>query len=168
MDKTGTYIPSSWDARHIVNLVLGKRIGENWEVGMNWRMQSALPFTPFDLELSAQRPVWDIANQGIRDYSQLNAERNPWTNTIDLRIDRFFRFPDWTLNLYLDLENLTGAADSQQTLILDRALGADGNFSDENLIANPQAPYDQQRYRLKEIANAQGALIPTFGFIVEW
>ena len=167
-DKTNVYIPSSWDARHILNLVLGKRFNDKWEVGLNWRMQSALPFTPFDVELSAQRPVWDIANQGIRDYTRLNAERNPWTNTVDLRVDRYFRYPNWTLNVYLDFENLTSSADSQQALILNRQIGPDGNFSDEGIIANPQEPYPQQRYRLKEVANAQGALIPTFGVIVEW
>ncbi|MEM6376757.1 MAG: TonB-dependent receptor [Bacteroidota bacterium] len=168
VDKTGEYIPSSWDARHILNFILGKKFNEKWEVGVNWRMQSALPFTPFDTELSAQRAVWDIANQGIRDYSQLNANRNPWTNTIDLRVDRFYRFPKWRLNLYLDIENLTASADSQQALILDRQLGSDGNFTDDGLIVNPQAPYTRQRYRVKEIANAQGALIPTFGMILEW
>ena len=167
-DKTGLYIPSSWDARHIVNFVFGKKINDKWEAGINWRIQSALPFTPFDETLSTQRQVWDIANQGIRDYSRLNSQRGQWTNTIDLRIDRYYRFADWTLNVYLDLENLTAAADSQQALILDRQQDANGNLSDDNLIINPGAPYDQQRYRLKNIANAQGAFIPTFGMIVEW
>ena len=168
MDKTNQYIPSSWDARHILNFIVGKRFNDKWEAGINWRMQSGLPYTPFDTELSAQRPVWDIANQGIRDYSQLNGNRNSWTNTIDLRVDRYYRFPKWTLNLYLDIENVTAAADSQQALILDRQLDANGSFSDEGLVINPQAPYPQQRYRVKEIANAQGALIPTFGMILEW
>ena len=168
MDKTNQYIPSSWDARHILNFIVGKRFNDKWEAGINWRMQSGLPYTPFDTELSAQRQVWDIANQGIRDYSQLNGNRNSWTNTIDLRVDRYYRFPKWTLNLYLDLENVTAAADSQQALILDRQLDANGSFSDEGLVINPQAPYPQQRYRVKEIANAQGALIPTFGMILEW
>jgi hypothetical protein len=167
-DKTGVYIPSSWDARHIVNLVVGKRFNDKWEAGLNWRMQSALPYTPFDADLSAQRPVWDIANQGIRDYSHLNTARNPWTNTLDLRVDRYYRFANWTLNVYLDLENVTAAADSQQALILDRQIDANGNFTDDDLIINPEAPYEQQRYRVKEIANAQGALIPTFGMILEW
>lgn len=167
-DKTGEFIASSWDARHILNLVVGKRFNDKWEVGLNYRMQSALPFTPFDVGLSAQRPVWDIANQGIRDYTQLNTGRNPWTNTLDLRVDRYYRFPSWTLNVYLDLENVTAAADSQQALILDRQTDAEGNFTDEGLILNPEAPYEEQRYRVKEIANAQGALIPTFGMIVEW
>jgi hypothetical protein len=168
MDKTNTYIPSSWDSRHIVNLVLGKRFNKKWEAGINWRVQSPLPFTPFDEALSSLRPVWDINNQGIRDYTQLNTQRSNWTSLIDLRIDRYYRFSDWTLNVYLDIENLTAAVDSQQALILDRQTDDNGNLTDDNLVVNPNAPYEQQRYRLKSIANAQGALIPTFGLILEW
>lgn len=167
-DKTGVYIPSSWDARHIFNLVFGKRFNEKWEAGINWRLQSALPYTPFDEELSAQKQIWDITNQGIRDYSLLNTQRGSWTNTIDLRVDRFYRFEKWTLDLYLDLENITAEADSQQALILDRQRDANGNLTDQDLIVNPNAPPGQQRYRLKSIANAQGALIPTFGMILKW
>jgi hypothetical protein len=120
------------------------------------------------MDLSARRSVWDINNQGIRDYSLLHIERGKSTNLINLRIDRFYRFPRWTLNLFLDLENITADADSQQVLILDRGRDAAGNLTDEGLILNPDAPYEQQRYRLRAIANAQGAFIPTFGFIVEW
>jgi len=167
-DKSGRYVPSSWDARHIVNLVAGKRFNKKWEAGLNWRIQSPLPYTPFDRDLSSLRPVWDTNNQGIRDYSQLNTQRGKWVSTIDLRIDRFYRYSDWTLNIYLDLENITAAADAQQALILNRPKDADGNLTDEGIIANPNAPYDQQRYQLKSIANAQGAFIPTFGLIVEW
>jgi hypothetical protein len=50
---------------------------------------------------------------------------------------------------------------------LDRQTDAKGNFTDDDLIINPKAPYEQQRYRVKEIANAPGALIPTFGMILE-
>ncbi len=167
-DKRGAFVPSTWDARHILNLTLGRRFNEKWEAGINWRFQSALPYSPFLEELSSLRPVWDVANQGIRDYDQLNTLRGKSVHTIDLRVDRIYRFKKWTLNVYLDLENITADSDSQQALILDRPLDADGNLTDEGVIVNPDAPYDQQRYRLKSIANAQGALIPTFGFIAKW
>lgn len=167
-DKNGAYAPSSWDARHILNLTLGKRFNKKWEAGLNWRMQSPLPYTPFQEELSSLRAVWDVNNQGIRDYSQINMERSKYLHNIDLRVDRIYHFKTWKLNVYLDLENLTADSDSQQALILDRAKDANGNFTDDGLVLNPEAPYEQQRYRLRSIENAQGALIPTFGVIVEW
>ena len=167
-DKNGSFVPSSWDARHILNLTLGRRFNKKWEAGINWRLQSALPYSPFEEESSSLRSVWDVTNQGIRDYSQLNSRRGKSVNTINMRVDRIFQFPNWTLNVYLDLENITADADSQQALILDRPKDAGGNLSDEGVIINPGRPYAQQRYRLKSIANAQGAFIPTFGFIAKW
>jgi hypothetical protein len=167
-DKSGVYVPSSWDARHIVSFNLGKRINHKWEVGVNWRMQSPLPFTPFDTGLSSFRSVWDINNQGIRDYTSLNTQRGKFTNIINMRIDRLYKFTNWALTVYLDLENITADTDSQQALILDRATDANGNLTDVGLIINPDAPYEEQKYRLKYIANGQGAFIPTFGFIVKF
>jgi len=167
-DQDGNYKPSTWDANHIVNLTFGKKFNDKWEVGINWRMQSALPYTPFNVELSSLRSAWDINNQGIRDYSQLNSQRGKSTNIINARIDRIYKFPKWTLNLFLDLENITSDTDSQQALILDRQKDEDGNLTDEGIIINPDAPYEEQKYRLKSISNAQGAFIPTFGFIIKY
>jgi hypothetical protein len=167
-DRSGVFVPSTWDARHVLNMTLGKRFNEKWEVGINWRMQSALPFSPFDVEISSLRSAWDINNQGIRDYSLLNTERGKSTNIISARVDRIYKFPKWTLNIFLDLENITSDTDSQQALILDRNKDDDGNLTNEGIIINPDAPYEQQRYKTKFISNAQGAFIPTFGFIVKY
>ena len=111
---------------------------------------------------------WDVANQGLRDQTQLHARRGKSTNIVNVRVDRTWRYSGWSLNLYLDIENLLADTDSQQALILNRQRDAEGNFTDEGLVVNPDAPYSEQRYRLKSIANAQGALIPTFGMIVKW
>jgi hypothetical protein len=167
-DRNGVYVPSTWDARHIVSFTLGKRFNSKWEMGVNWRMQSPLPFTPFDAELSSYRPVWDVNNQGIRDYTMLNTARGKSTNILNMRIDRIYKFNKWTLNVFLDLENILADTDSQQALILDRQKDANGNLIDDGIILNPEAPYEQQQYKLKDIANAQGAFIPTFGFIVKF
>lgn len=168
LDKQMKYVSSAWDARHVVSLTLGKRFGTQWEAGLNWRYQSAIPYTPFNEELSAQRPVWEINNAGIRDFDRLHALRGKSTSILNLRVDRIYNFTGWTLNVYIDLENVTADADSQQALILDRNPDAEGNPTGSGIIENPEAPYEEQRYALKSIANAQGAFIPTFGFIVSW
>lgn len=168
LDKQLEYVSSAWDARHVVSLTLGKRFGTQWEAGLNWRYQSAIPYTPFNEELSAQRPVWEINNAGIRDFDRLHALRGKSTSILNLRVDRIYNFTGWTLNVYIDLENVTADADSQQALILDRNPDAQGNPTGSGIIENPEAPYEEQRYALKSIANAQGAFIPTFGFIVSW
>jgi len=168
LDKRNAYVASAWDARHVLSLTLGKRFGTQWEAGINWRYQSAIPYTPFNDALSAQRLVWDINNAGIRDFDRLHELRGKSTSILNLRVDRIYNFTGWTLNVYVDLENVTADADSQQALILDRMTDSDGNATGSGIIENPEAPIDEQRYRLKNIANAQGAFIPTFGFIVSW
>jgi hypothetical protein len=168
LDKSNEYVASAWDARHVVSLTLGKRFGTQWEAGINWRYQSAIPYTPFNEELSAQRLVWEINNAGIRDFDRLHELRGKSTSIINLRVDRIYNFTGWTLNVYVDLENVTADADSQQALILERNADIEGNPTGGGIIENPAAPIEQQRYSLKSIANAQGAFIPTFGFIVSW
>ncbi len=165
-DKSGELIPSSWDARHIFNVSVGKKFGKDWEVGLNWRFQSALPDTPFD-ESSSLVANWDVNGRGIRDFDRINSIRLNPSNTIDIRIDKKWFFDKWSLNLYLDIENLTGNAVNREELILDRPLDENNRPIGEGVIANPGAPMDQQRYRLKSIEDAQGTIVPSIGIMVE-
>lgn len=165
-DKNGEFVASSWDARHIVNLALGKKFGKNWEAGVNWRFQSGLPFTPF-ADQSALVSSWDVNGRGIRDFSRLNTQRIEASNTIDLRIDKKWFFEKWSLNVYLDVENITGNAVQIPNLILDRPRDESGTPIGPGIIENPDAPASQQRYKLKPISDAQGTAIPSVGVMVE-
>ena len=165
-DNKGDLIPSSWDARNIANLTIGKKFPRNWEVGINWRFQSGLPFTPFSDE-SDLRPNWDVNNAGIPDYAYLNTLRNDVSNTIDLRVDKKWFFDKWSLNVYLDIENLTSNAVGNIQLILDRPLDENNKPIGDGVIVNPDAPYDQQRYLLKSINDASGSFIPSVGLMIE-
>ena len=98
-DKNGSFIPSSWDARHILNLTFGKRFGNNWEFGVVWRYQSGLPLTPFS-DASSLVSNWDVTNGGIRDFNRLNTLRNDFSNTIDIRVDKKWFFEKWNFNIY--------------------------------------------------------------------
>ncbi|NUQ24800.1 MAG: TonB-dependent receptor [Saprospiraceae bacterium] len=166
-DKNGKYIPSSWDARHIVNVVFGKKFKRDWEVGINWRFQSGLPATPFS-DASSLVLNWDVNGGGIRNFNRLNTLRSDAGNAIDLRVDKRWYFNKWSLNLYLDIENITGNAIGNDQLILDRPLDENGQPIGGAIIENPEAPIDQQRYRIKTINDAQGTVLPSIGIMVEW
>lgn len=166
-DKNGKLVPSSWDARHIVNLTFGKRFQKNWEVGIVWRFQSALPFTPFS-DASSLVANWNVNNVGLRDYNLINTLRSDASNTIDIRIDKKWFFKKWNFNLYLDIENLTSNQVGNLQLILDRPLDENEMPIGPGVVLNPDAPLDQQRYALKEINDANGNLIPSIGLIIEW
>ena len=86
-NQRGEYAPSAWDSRHILALTLSKKLPKNWEIGSRWRFQTGLPFTPFDVNRSAEVARWNANGQGILDYSRTNSERNINTSIVDLRID---------------------------------------------------------------------------------
>ena len=165
-DKDGVFQPSAWDSRHILNLSLGKRLKRDWEIGVNLRYQSGLPFTPFS-ENSALVQNWDVNGRGVKDFSQLNTIRLGSANTLDVRVDKKWYFKNWNLNLYFDVENILSNAVVVPELILDRPLDENNTPIGPGVIVNPDAPASLQRYRLKEISDAQGTFVPSIGLIIE-
>jgi len=157
-DANLDYKVSSWDARHILNGVLSYRYNDKWSLSLNAKYQSALPYTPYDIESSSFAQVWDVNRIGIRDFTRLNSERGKSTALIDLRIQRQLKWKNKDIIIYLDLENVLADADSQQVLVFDR------DETNMPVIINPQAPRELQKYKLKEIQNAEGVFIPSFGF----
>jgi len=166
-DKNSRFVPSSWDSRHIFSLTMGKQFRRNWEMGINWRFQSGLPFTPFS-DQSSLVANWNVNFRGIPDFDRINSLRRTAGNTIDFRVDKRWFFKKWSMNLYLDLENLTGNAIGTDQLILDRPRDENGKPIGGPIIANPNAPVEQQRYKVKTINDAQGTLLPSIGVMIEW
>ncbi|MEN0006551.1 MAG: TonB-dependent receptor [Bacteroidota bacterium] len=166
-NEKGEYVSSAWDSRHIVNLAIGKQFGKNWEVGVNWRFQSGLPFTPFS-DASSLAANWDRNGRGIPDFRQLNTQRLNAANAIDIRVDKKWFFEKWNLNVFLDIENVTGNAVNRPELILDRPLDENDRPIGGPVVVDDSVPADEQRYRLKTIEDAQGTLIPSIGIQVDW
>lgn len=151
------YIVSSWDATHILNAVVSYRFNDDWSVSLNAKYQSPLPYTPFDVETSSIKAIWDVNRIGIRNFSQLNQRRGKSSTLLDLRIQRQLKWASNQLTMYFDLENILADADSQQVLVFDR--------DEANLPVINDAPSSAElpSYRLKEIQNAEGVFIPSFG-----
>ncbi|MDX1685823.1 MAG: TonB-dependent receptor [Saprospiraceae bacterium] len=160
------YVPSSWDARNIVNLTLGKRFKNNWEVGVKWRYQDGLPNTPFDPNSNLVQN-WQRNNGPIPDYSQLNTLRQEPSSEVDIRIDKRWFFENWSLDVYLDIRNVFGNAVASRNLYLDVELDEDGLPVGDPEIINPNAPIEQQRYKTKLITDDEGTPLPTIGIVVK-
>lgn len=103
----GRLIPSAWDNRHLVSLTAGKKWGKNWELGVKYRLQGGVPYTPIDLEAS-QRNYATVGRE-ILDFTRLNSLRLSNFNQLDVRIDKKWNFRKTTLDLFLDIQNLTAA-----------------------------------------------------------
>jgi hypothetical protein len=159
-------VPSSWDARHIANLAIGKRFKGNWEAGFNYRLQSGLPFTPFDPNSNLVQN-WNVNGRGIRNFDLLNTERADFFSALDVRVDKKFYFSKFTLDVYIDLQNITANKVSTFDLLLDRPVDEMGIPTGDARIINPTAPFNEQRYALKQIDTGSGLVLPTLGIVVE-
>jgi outer membrane receptor protein involved in Fe transport len=157
-DRNGKFVPSSWDAQHLISLTAGKKFKRNWEVGLRWRFTGGAPYTPANVETSSIIPVWNLNRSALPDYTQLNSARLTPAHFLDLRVDKKWFFKKWALNIYIDVQNVynfKAQQPPQYTLQKD----ADGNP-----IVDPNDP---TRYQLQQIENVTGTVIPSFGIVVE-
>ena len=145
------YLPSLWDYNNLISFTGGYKLGKNWELGLKFRLSGEAPFAPVDV--AATTPVYPDL---VLDYSQLGDQRLESFTTMDLRIDKKWNFPNWSLNVYFDFQNLY-AADLPQppVYILER----DGN-------GNITVP--RQLRQLGDDDIADGQVLPTFGFVIDF
>ncbi|RXQ97551.1 TonB-dependent receptor [Ancylomarina salipaludis] len=158
-DKHGLYVPSSWDNKHILNITAGKKFNNNWEFGMKFRLLGPAPYTPYDVELSARKEIWDIAQSGQFDWDRLNKKRNPTSHSLDIRLDKKWFLKNWAINAYLDIQNIYNfQAKTEPYLSVER--DASGNpIEDPN---NPLA------YKTYQIENKSGSILPSIGLMIEF
>jgi len=97
------------------------------------------------------------------DFNRLNTLRGSAVNALDIRIDKKWFLKKWSLNLYLDLQNVNGNVISQPTILLDRPLD-----DDLRPIGGGDAPIGEQRYLTKELDTGSATILPTLGIVVEF
>jgi len=159
IDRNGVYIPSSWDSRNIVSLTGGKRFKNGWELGMRWLFNGGSPYTPYDVETSSLKPVWDVTGQGLFDYSRLNTLREGANHQLNVRVDKKIFLDKFSMNFYLDIQNLYGHKTPVAPYLL---VVKDAN-------GNPLTdPNDPSRYLTKTVENTSGIVQPTIGIIIEF
>ncbi|WP_373396318.1 TonB-dependent receptor [Algoriphagus halophilus] len=157
--NTEGFIPSSWDNKVILSLTAGKRFNKNWELGGRWRFLGGTPYTPYDVEESSLISNWDLRGQPILDFNQINTQRLSAFHQLDLRVDKKYYFPKWSLNWYVDIQNAYNYEAEQPDLLVP--------VRDENGDIKVD-PNDPSRYQLKFIENTAGTILPTVGIIVEF
>lgn len=74
---------------------------------------------------------------------------------LDLRVDKNFYFPKWTLGLYVDLQNVT----------FNKIRQPDAYLVSGDVI-NPDDMPEQQRYELELLELYSGTIIPALGISV--
>jgi hypothetical protein len=157
-DKNGDLRPSAWDNGQIVTLTAGKKFKGDWEVGARFRYLGASPYTPYDTALSSNRQTWDLRGVALLDYDRLNEERTGAVHQLDMRVDKRWFFAKWSLDLYLDIQNVYNF---QAPLAPSLTVVRDDNG--DPLVD----PTDPTRYSTKEIQNFSGTILPSIGIIIE-
>ena len=156
---SNTFVPSSWDNRHILTLTGGKQFKNNWELGIKFRYFNGSPYTPYDVNSSANKAVWEITQRGVLDYTQINTQRLPSSHQMDIRIDKKYYIQKTVLNIYLDVQNVY----ANKTLLqpfLTVVNDANGNPTED--------PNNPSNYLLKELPNFAGTVLPTLGLLFEF
>ena len=156
-DSAGVYRRSSWDTKHLFNLIANYKLPRNWNVALRWRFVGGAPYTPINNDLSTNRAAWNIFKQPYLDYSRFNELSLPSAHQLDLRIDKEFYFKTWTLNLYTDIQNAYNFKTKGVPIYTN--LDKEGN-----VIADPN---DISKQGLRTLESLGGTILPTIGIIVK-
>ncbi len=98
----GGSAPASWDQRHILNLVLGYRVSQKWNLGGRVHYHTGRPWTARD----------ETESQTDALRNRRNNARLPPYFQLDLRAERIWRWPQWQMSLALDIANATYARET--------------------------------------------------------
>ncbi|WP_288352740.1 TonB-dependent receptor [uncultured Bacteroides sp.] len=155
--KQGSYVPSAWDNRFILNVSGTYNFPKHWSLGAKVSCIGGSPYTPYDEAKSSLVEAWDVQGRAYYDYSRYNQERLPVFGQLDVRVDKTFYLKKYMLGFYLDIQNITASK-----LRRPDALMSTGQ------IENPSAPLAEQRYVMKSIRQESGTLLPTLGITFEY
>lgn len=160
--NTNQFIPTTWDNRHLVSFTGGYKFPRNWEVGIRYRYLGDAPFTPIDTLASLFN--YPVGGGEVLDFSRVNSLRLRAFNAMDLRIDKKWNFRKWTLDVYLEVQNLYNSLNpTPPSFTLAR--NPDGSIKTlDGQVYNPANPLNAMP---TFIQNTSGARLPTIGLIVE-
>lgn len=159
LQSTGRYIPSTWDNRHLISLMVNKVFKRNWTAGARWSLSASTPYTPFDLNQSSLKASWDVNNRPVLDYSRFNQNRLGAYHRLDVRFDKTYYFDRWSLNFYVDIQNLYNFKVKNQPNYV-AVLGDDGRPMTD--------PNDPSRYQMQELTSKSGTILPTLGIMIQF
>lgn len=157
-DKNQKLIPSSWDFRHIGVITLTQNLKKNWIVGAKWRFDGGLPYTPYDLEKSALIEAWNAQGGVYTDFNRLNEKRLDPFNQLDIRVDKKYFFEQWSLMVYLDIQNVYNY----------KSKGQDNYVREKDDNGNFVTADNNTKYVLRAIPNTSGTVLPTIGIMIEF
>ena len=105
-DRYGEWSPFSYDQTHILNLAWTFELPLDFTVGFRFRLTTGNPSdrlagAVYDADADSYDPLYD------------GTERAPIFHQLDLRIDKKFVFNNWIFAIYIDIQNLYYAKNTE-------------------------------------------------------
>ncbi len=94
--------PFDYDQTHVLTAILSYKLGAGWEVGGRFRYATGNPYTPVTGAVKD-----DNTDTFVPIYGATNSARLPSFVQLDIRLDKIWVFNTWSLDLYLDVQNVT-------------------------------------------------------------
>ncbi len=99
-----------FDQTHVLTAIASYKLGAGWEIGGRFRYATGNPTTPI---------VGSVKDDNTDSYAPLfgsvNSQRLPNFAQLDIRIDKVWVFDNWSLDLYLDVQNVTNNRSAEGT-----------------------------------------------------
>lgn len=162
-NRDGQLVASAWDNRHLLSLLAGYKFRKNWELGLKYRLQGGVPYTPLDLE--ASRLNYASIGTGLLDNSRLNTLRLGNFSQMDLRVDKKWNFKRSTLDVFVDIQNILNTVNpAPPNYTFQRT--ADGTA----FVTTDGQPFraDGSNAIPLLLENTEGSLLPSIGIVVEF
>lgn len=155
-----SYYPTAWDNRNLLTITTTRVFKRTWNVGLKWRYVGGAPYTPYDMNKTSLIEAWDVQPGGYLDYSRYNSKRLKPYHQLDVRVDKMYYLKKWTLNFYIDIQNLYNFKSEEVdkfVVVLDQ---------NGKPVVDPA---DANRYVIKKLkSEGSGTILPTVGIIVEF
>lgn len=145
--NTSLYTSSLWDSRHLASFTGGYQFKRNWELSIRYRFAGETPYVPVDINATTL-----TYPQIVLDYTAIGNDRLGAFHQVDLRIDKKWNLKKLSINFYFEIQNLLAQnTPAPSDYILER--------DDQGEIVQPR--------NLVEVNSANGAVIPTFGLVID-
>jgi hypothetical protein len=131
-------------------------------MGAKYRLAGGTPYTPFDMYASQLN--YATTGQGVPDYNRLNAERLPFFNQLDLRIDKKINFKRASLDIFFDFQNAGFAKNTNKDYYTFQR-NTDASFVTTD--GKPLKPDGSNGIPVL-ISNADQTITPALGIIFEF
>ena len=156
--EDGIYRPSSWDTRHMVNLLGSYDLPRNWNISMRWRYVGGAPYSPIDMELSTNKDAWSVNYRPYIDYNNYNSLRVKDSHQLDLRLDKEYYFKKMMLNFYLDIQNAYNFQSEGTPIYTNKDVN--GVVMDD--------PANSEKHILRQIQTYNGTVLPAIGVMIKF